>query len=204
MRKFILTRERNHPRQKKAASRNIIQPRFLLLFMTLLTASMLFSLGGCKKDGGGGAEEAKNYFFKATVGGKEINYYSVNFQGGGNDDRWEHIVVGGFESSLLSNTNPGPPGLDFEIWKQGGNIGVGTYSTPAEMGMIARYYIQTDKGTLIWNTSWADDVFTVKIEEISKQGIKGTFSGTVRNQAGQAISITNGSFNLPYNDLVNP
>ena len=195
---------RNHPLKEKDADRNYPLTKLSRFFLAILSVFFLISLGGCKKDSDGGAEEAKDYFFKATVGGKEINYYSVNFQGGGNDDRWEHIVIGGSESSLLNNPKQLPPRLDFEIWKQGGNIGVGTYSTPSEPLMIARYVVQTDQGSLIWNTSWADDVFTVKIEAISKQGIKGTFSGTVRNQAGQAVSITNGSFNLPYKDLVNP
>jgi hypothetical protein len=34
--------------------------------------------------------------------------------------------------------------------------------------------------------------------------VGGTFSGTVRIIAGKAISITEGSFNLPYETRVNP
>ncbi|BAV06449.1 hypothetical protein FLA_2468 [Filimonas lacunae] len=70
--------------------------------------------------------------------------------------------------------------------------------------MIARYAVQQPDGTLLYNTANSNDVFTVKIEAISQEGIKGTFSGTVRNLAGQAISITDGSFNLPYQTLINP
>ncbi|MDQ1165484.1 hypothetical protein [Flavobacterium sp. SORGH_AS_0622] len=71
--------------------------------------------------------------------------------------------------------------------------------------MVARYAIQTPNGTILYNTRTADDIFTVKIESISKSGIKGTFSGKVRNmESGAVINITDGSFNLPYMDIVNP
>jgi hypothetical protein len=57
---------------------------------------------------------------------------------------------------------------------------------------------------MLYNTSNARDVFTVKIDAISKDGIKGTFSGTLTNSAGASLSVKEGSFNLPYDQLVNP
>ncbi|WP_343521962.1 hypothetical protein [Pedobacter sp.] len=159
-------------------------------------------LSACSKDEGGDVA-AGDFYLRATVGRKEVNFHNVNFQGGGNDSRFEHIVVGGYETSYPLS-GPIPPSLDFEIWRLGGNITAGTYATPAENKMIARYAIQKPEGTLLYNTSFADDVFTLKIEAISKSGIKGTFSGTVRNMAGEAISITDGTFNLPYQTVINP
>ncbi len=174
----------------------------LVTLMLLSIAALTFS--SCSKDKGGAAP-AQNYYFRANVGGKKIDFHTVNFQGGGNDDRWEQIVIGGYETSYPTTQGAQvPPSLDFEIWRLGGNIGPGTYATPAEQEMIARYAIQTKDGTQVYNTSNGDDVFTVNIETISKKGIKGTFSGTVRDINGNAISITEGVFDLPYETIVNP
>ncbi|MFC1223350.1 hypothetical protein ACFE6N_06040 [Pedobacter sp. BG31] len=172
-------------------------------FWTILCLIMIITcLSACSKKDDGVGETTGDYYLRAKVGGKAINFYKVNFQGGGNDNRFEHIVIGGHETSYPAS-GPVSPSLDFEIWKIGGNITPGTYATPAE-NMIARYAIQKSDGTLLYNTSYGDDVFTVKIEAISKTGIKGTFSGTVRNLAGEAISITDGTFNLPYETIINP
>ena len=174
--------------------------RSVFLYLAVIT----LSISACKKDNGGGTNAANDYYFKASLDGRKINFHTVNFQGGGNDNRWEHIVIGGYETSYPASGGDVPPSLDFEIWRLGGNITAGTYVTPAEPEMIARYAVQQPDGTLLYNTSYSDDVFTVKIEAISKDGIKGTLSGTVRSMAGQAIIITDGSFNLPYQTLINP
>nr|WP_294782647.1 hypothetical protein [uncultured Flavobacterium sp.] len=172
-----------------------------LLYVSF-TVLMLSSCSGSDSESD---NNTSDYYFKATLDGRKINFHTVNFQGGGNDDRFEHIVLGGFETPYPTTGGIAPPSLDFEIWKLGGNITTGTYATPAEEGMIARYAVQTSNGTILYNTSNADDIFTVKIEAISKNGIKGTFSGKVRNlDSGKVIEITEGSFNLPYKDIVNP
>jgi len=181
---------------------NTITKNKILVCLALV---FLFLSGCSKKDsGGGGTEQLDNYYFKATLDGRKINFRAANFQGGGNDDRWEHIVVGGFEGPWVPGDLIGPPGLSFEIWRLGGNIGTGAYSTPEEEKMTAKYNIQTANGTIIYNTYWADDKFNLKIDAISKKGINGSFSGTVRNEDGKAVKITEGSFNLPYEDLINP
>lgn len=173
-------------------------------FLSLYLVMAACSITACSKDDGGGDSPSSKYYFKATVGGRKIDFHSVIFQGGGNDDKWEHIVVGGVETSYSTSGGPLPPSLDFEIWRLGSNIGPGAYVNPVEPNMIARYAIQHPDGSQVYNTSYSDDAFTVNIEAISKSGIKGTFSGTVRSLAGEAISITEGSFDLPYETLVNP
>jgi len=183
---------------------NLITKTFKKAISVCLALIILLLTGCDKKEAGRGAEQSDDYYFKATLGGRKIVYRAANFQGGGNDDRCEHIVVGGFEGPWIPGDPIGPDGLSFEIWRLGGNIGPGQYSTPAEKNMTAKYTIQTEGGTIIYNTYWADDLFNLKIDAISKQGIKGSFSGTVRNQEGKAVSITEGSFNLPYEDLINP
>jgi len=184
---------------KAAISRKPFSSALAILCFIIIS----MCLSACSKDNEGGGEPAGDYYFLAKVGGKEVNFHNANFQGGGDDNRFEHIVVGGYEASYPLS-GPIPPSLDFEIWRLGGNISVGTYATPEENKMIARYAIQRTEGTLLYNTSFADDVFTLKIEAISKTGIKGTFSGTVRNSAGEAINISGGTFNLPYQTVINP
>ncbi|WP_412468684.1 hypothetical protein [Pedobacter sp. KLB.chiD] len=181
---------------------NLIRKPFDSILAVLCFIMITVCLSACSKNDDSGGAPTGDYYFRAKVGGRAINFYKVNFQGGGNDNRFEHIVIGGYETSYPPS-GPVSPSLDFEIWKIGGNITPGTYATPAE-NMIARYAIQKNDGTLLYNTSYGDDVFTVKIETISKTGIKGTFSGTVRSLAGEAISITEGTFNLPYETIINP
>lgn len=173
----------------------------MLFYVTI--SAIVFS--GCSSDEGGADKTESNYYFRATLDGRKVEFYTVNFQGGGNDNRFEHIVIGGYEAPFPKLGESLPPSLDFEIWKLGGDIKAGTYSTPTDEEMVARYAIQTPNGTIIYSTRTADDIFTVKIESISKSGIKGTFSGTVRNlDSGKAITITDGTFNLPDSDIVNP
>lgn len=174
----------------------------LMLFYAAISA-VLFSACSSDKDRAPKAES--EYYFRASLNGRKVEFYNVNFQGGGNDNRFEQIVIGGYEAPFPKIGEPLPPSLDFEIWKLGGDIKAGTYSTPADEEMVARYAVQTPNGTILYSTRTADDIFTVKIESISKSGIKGTFSGKVRNlDSGQAIAITEGAFNLPYLDIVNP
>ncbi|BDU26106.1 hypothetical protein [Flavobacterium sp. GSB-24] len=187
----------------KSALKNKTASLFKKLFYVSVFAVLL---SACSSDDGGSDKTASDYYFRATLDGRKIDFYTVNFQGGGNDDRFEQIVIGGFEAPHPTKVGEQlPPSLDFEIWKLGGNITAGTYSTPVDEGMVARYAIQTPNGTILYNTRTADDIFTVKIESVSKSGIKGTFSGKVRNmESGAVINITDGSFNLPYMDIVNP
>lgn len=187
---------------KEIPLRHKIPHRLGQLLYTSLTV-LLFS--ACSSDSGSDNSES-DYYFKAALDGRDVSFYMVNFQGGGNDSRFEMINVGGFEKPFPSKAGElAPPSLDFEIWKIGGDITPGTYSTPQEPEMVARYAVQTAEGTILYSTRTADDIFTVKIESISKSGIKGTFSGKVRNMdTGKVLEITQGRFNLPYEDIVNP
>lgn len=175
----------------------------LKIFTTiLLPALLVWSFYACSNDEGGGS--TSDYYFKATVDGRDINFRSAQFQGStGDDNIWEHVVVGGNETSYIFN-GPLPPSLDFEIWDVGGNITPGTYTTPTDDRLIVRYAIQTPQGTIVYNTSMFDSPFTVTVEAISKDGIKGKMEGTLQNEQGETRIITNGSFNLPFEELVNP
>ncbi|MFB9107503.1 hypothetical protein [Flavobacterium gyeonganense] len=195
MRKSIM---KNVLLQESATARESLKIVYTILLLAL--SALIFS--ACSNDEGGG--NTSDYYFKATVDGREINYHSAKFQGdGGTDNIWEHVVVGAHETSYTFN-GPLPPSLDFEIWYNGGNIEPGDYISPTDGRLIVRYAIQTSEGTNVYNTSWHDLPFKVTIEAISKEGIKGTMAGTLQNQQGETRIITNGSFNLPYDQLVNP
>ncbi|CAA9200012.1 hypothetical protein FLA105534_02908 [Flavobacterium bizetiae] len=190
---------RNSNRSLKNKASGVLQNLFYISAFILLFSA-------CSSDDNGGSDKQSDYYFRASLDGKKIDFRTAKFQGGGNDNRFEMIVLGGFDGPHPTKAGEQlPPSLDFEIWKVGGNITPGTYSTPGELEMIARYAIQTPDGTILYNTAIGDDVFTAKIESISKTGIKGTFEGMVRNvSSGKTISITEGSFNLPYDQIVNP
>ncbi|WP_294205113.1 hypothetical protein [uncultured Chryseobacterium sp.] len=191
----------NTPALKKDLTGHRVRTSWLRLFLCF--AILGIGMSSCSKDDDTGGESG-DYYFRASIDGRKVNFHNAIFQGGGNDNRWEHIVVGGNEASYPTDGSLPSPSLDFEIWRNGGNITAGTYTTPAETGMITRYAIQKKEGTLIYNTSYGDDVFSVNIETISKEGIKGTLSGKVRSMDGTVINVTEGSFNLPYDTMINP
>lgn len=176
------------------------------LFGVLVCVFVAFvSFSACSKDDDGGPGKSDDYYFKATFNGKAFDFtHTAKFQGGGNDGRWEHIVLGGYEAKFPTDGSQLPPSYDIELWRVGGNIGVGKYESALEKEMISRYAIQTNNGTLLYNTLQDGDNFILNIESISDKGIRGTFGGTIRNDAGAAIEVKDGSFNLPYDELVNP
>jgi len=201
-----MTNNNNSNRSLAVKSASFKNKAVKLVQQLFYASAFILLFSACSSDDGGSDENKSDYYFRASVGGRKIDFRTAKFQGGGNDDRFEMIVVGGFDGPHPTKTGEVmPPSLDFEIWRVGGNITAGTYSTPAELEMMGRYAIQTKDGTILYNTATGDDLFTVKIESISKKGIKGIFEGTVRNvSSGETISITEGTFNLPYDEIVNP
>ena len=167
---------------------------------------IILIVNGCSKSGLNQDDNlSEKYYLKATIDGRKLNYRMVNFQGDLNKDGFEYIVIGGREGSSINNQSTvDSPGLDFEISRPSGNISVGTYSTISEEDMVARYFIQTPAGTSLYDTNLAKDLFVVKIDAISKQGITGSFYGTLRNQSGKTINVANGDFKLPYEEIINP
>lgn len=162
-------------------------------------AAVSISLYSCSSDDSSADDNNCNgYYFKAIVKDKEMKCHLAKFEGGGEDNRWEHIAVGG---SVIRDNGLF---LNFKICKKGGNIKPGIYSTPLEPEMVARFGITFPEGIYNYDTNNAKDTFTVKIEKINEDGIKGTFYGTVRNKSGQPISIKEGSFNVPHDTLVFP
>ena len=182
------------------------------IFKFLLGIFFLFSMLNC---GGGSSDDDvdQKYYFKAKLNGTEIDFlHSAKLQGGGNDNRFEHITLSGYDKKLpnSSNLNDVPPAFGIEIWNMGGNIGSGTYSqagnptdnnTPASYSLSGEYhptpFIQYDAKVT------QDFVFT--ITELSKtDGIKGTFKGKLisSQEPGKVIEVTEGELYLPYDIMV--
>lgn len=127
----------------------------------------------------------------------------ASYQLGGDKGSIEFVTIGGTESSnptdgVLAN------GFTFEIWRAGGSLNTGTYDVRTEEDMYVVYYLQSKNRTIEYDATWANDPFIVKIDAISKTNIKGSFSGTLRNELGQTISVTEGAFHLPNEVIINP
>jgi hypothetical protein len=86
-------------------------------------------------------------------------------------------------------------------------IAVGTYTMAGSSATTYQLYAEyTDPtGTIFWDPSdgtvLPKDPFTITITSINATRVSGTFSGTLRNDAGngpQTKIITNGSFSVPF------
>ena len=188
----------------------------LLAVVGVLMAGVLFS--GCSKEDGGGTYNT--YYFKANINGEQYNFlHSAKFQGGGNDNKWQHIVISGYISATDGSEplEQQPHSFGFDLWNEGGDFPPGTYTQNggiwdgvddirAETYSIdMEYFIQTKEGTVQYDARETGD-FTLEIIEINQSnGIKGKFKGTISHEdnINDKMVITEGEFYLPYNELVN-
>lgn len=189
-----------------------------LLFCIAIVAFLFFP--GCKKGDGDTAPDPNKYYFRAKLNGVQKDFlHRAGFHGAGNDNRWEHLILIGYDEAFDPATPLEDLPLDFEIeiWNEGGNITPGTYTeagggpydteTPNDYDLDAERHVQTmDNGTRQYDASENKD-FKLVITEISKEkGIKGTFTGTIvhEDNANDIILITEGELYLPYDAVVNP
>ena len=134
---------------------------------------------------------AETYYIKAKFNGELKEFKKLlSAQRGINNGSIVHLVLGGSQ-----NEGSGYPTLDLEIWDLTGNITTGTYSEISK-DVIARYSTDAFKRhNSIGNG--AEDL-TITITEISATAIKGNFSGTITNDAGENILLTEGSFSCLF------
>lgn len=180
---------------------------------------VVFAFFGCSKDDNDGGAGNK-YYFKAKVNNEPYNFlHTAQFQGGGNDNKWQHIVIHGYVSDYDSfkPLEESPHGFGFDLWNEGGDFPPGTYTQngggsydnedPLTYSIDMEYHIQTaDQGTIQYDARETED-FTLTIIEVSKsKGVKGTFKGTISNEdnINDKKVITDGEFYLPFEELVNP
>ncbi len=181
----------------------------------MLMANVLST--GCSKNDDGGADN--KYYFRAKVNGQQYDFlHSAQFQGGGNDNKWQHITIGGYISAtdFSKPIEESPHAFGFDLWNEGGDFQPGTYTqngggpyddeSPSSYSIDMEYHIQTaDQGTIQYDARETGD-FTFEILEISKSnGIKAKFKGTIAHEddINDKKVITDGELYLPYEDIIN-
>ncbi len=189
----------------------------LLVFSSLV---LLWAASCGKTDDTPAPGSTGDYYFRAKLNGKQLDFlHSAQFQGGGNDNRWEHIIFSGYESKYDASKplEEWPHNFNVDMWNEGGDFPSGTYTeagggphddeAPNSYDVDGEYHIQTkDHGTLQYDARETND-FTLTITEISAgKGIKGTFKGTLSNENdfSDKITVTDGEFYLPPDAIVNP
>lgn len=180
----------------------------------MLFAALAFA--GCTKDDENNGPD-NGYYFKAKVNGQQYDFlHDAIFQGGGNDNKMQHVGVYGYAAKPIEQS---PHGFGFDLWNEGGDFLPGTYTQnggagggidyedPESYSVDMEYHIQTaDHGTVQYDARETGD-FTLKILEISRSGgIKGTFEGVITNENdfSDQMEITEGEFYLPHEEIVNP
>jgi len=142
-------------------------------------------------------------FFQATLSGvfttfnnnAEATFFNAPVQ----DD----LLVGG------DGVSPTDFGFDIDKSSSGGTVTTGTYDNTLA-GQIGGGYILSVSYTDPSNAFWAPasvfsgtpDPFTIQITTISGGRVKGTFSGTIRDNAGTGTNtktVTGGTFDVPLN-----
>ncbi len=133
----------------------------------------------------------ETYYIKAKLNGELKEFKKLlSAQRGIDNGRIVHLVLAGSQ-----NDGSGYPTLDLEVWDLPGNITAGTYSEISK-DVIARYSTDAFKRhNSIGNG--AEDL-TITITEITATAIKGTFSGTITNDAGDNILLTEGAFSCLF------
>lgn len=144
--------------------------------MLLLAVGLVFGISSCRS----GNDAEPQYYLRAKINGQQKDFLK-NAKYQADIATWQHIIFGGDELKTSVNS-----GFEIEIWNEGGNIKTGTYTyqpngdsnDPADYSVDCQYYVQTDGGTVVYNTFDTEN-FTFVISEISNNGIRGTFHGSI-------------------------
>lgn len=107
-------------------------------------------------------------------------------------------TLGGVTSLILEGVSTDQKD-DFYLEILGANLTAGNYATPT---VVFEYY---SNGTLLYqNDPTALDKFSVTITQIDGSGVSGTFSGEVKDTAGNVKNITDGKFTGKFNTAPPP
>ncbi len=163
-----------------------VRNKFRIVFAIIIA---LF-LAGCGKSKDVGGDE---YYFTFKIDGQQMNFSDLtSFQMGEKDGKVPLIVVIGVKE-------PGPLQEQFgwSLVRDGADFKPGTYTMAStDRALDAQYAIK--KYTEIYESDNTND-FKVTIESYDKtDGIRGTFSGTLRTEDGKTVKVTEGKFHAHY------
>lgn len=160
-----------------ARNRFRILPVLLALFLVV---------AGCDSnddgDDGGNGNPFGNGTMEATVDGNSFD---------------AAVVVGIFQSGVVSvtgNLGATNPGSQEQISITVPNAAEGTFQVSPISGISAIYAT----GNLTGADGWVGVSGSITIDNLSDEGVSGTFSFTGQNNAQETISVTNGEFSAAF------
>ena len=172
--------------------------RLASLAMFLLA---MIGLSACSKNGGNATGDKEKYL-TCKINGKlhEFNY-SVNANDKPTTDTVHFVVVGGWEKEDMITGF----GIDMHL-KEGAKETTYTVNDASDLRLSGKYYIQNMKdgkivSTTVYNGGGVDGSdFTLTITSLTKWGVKGTFSGKLKQLGSEDfVTVTEGKFSAPYN-----
>lgn len=171
----------------------------LPIFLSLVLLSALFT--GCSEDDGNTV--SGEGFLRCKLNGelREFNYF-VNANDPPQEETVHFVVVGGFEEKNIKKS----PSFEIMLVSEE-NIGKGTYSVAGESfpELDGQYCTQiydgeTHAGTECFIGGRSNGTyFTLNITSMDDWGVKGTFSGLLRDVDHNLLEITEGEFAAAYN-----
>ncbi|MBO9618591.1 MAG: hypothetical protein J7539_06085 [Niabella sp.] len=170
----------------------------------LLGLCCILSVQGCSKSGGSNSGNSGGAFLTCKINGQLHQFNSkVNANQKPVTTTVHAVVVGGWEGEDTGKA----PGFGITLTIPG-TTGVkeATYAVAGttDLELDGQYYIQNiQNGQVVSTTSYsggrtAGTNFTLTITSLTDWGVKGTFSGLLRN-GDNFLTITEGSFSAPYN-----
>lgn len=169
----------------------------------LFLFAVAITLAACSKsDGGNKSGDNGNYYFRFKMDGvqKEMPFKSANYSYVQSRKRHVKFALAGREKNTGESPNPtlsmyiDAAIMDGDTWK-GADIVAGTYkgyqgeNTTGEWGVVWNYNTNGLDGYWIY-----EEDFVLNLQQVDKNTAKGTFSGTLKNDQGKLMKITDGTF----------
>ncbi|SFC43576.1 hypothetical protein SAMN04487891_11123 [Flagellimonas taeanensis] len=176
-----------------------LRTKQLPIFLSLILLSVLFK--SCSKDDGNTV--SGEGFLRCRLNGelKEFNNF-VNANDPPQEETVHFVVVGGFEKENINKS----PSFGIMLVSEE-NIIEGTYSVAGESSpeLDGQYCMQVYDGETHTGTECfiggrsSETYFILNITSMDDWGVKGTFSGLLRDVDDNLLEVTEGEFAAAYN-----
>ncbi len=176
-----------------------LRTKQLPIFLSLILLSVLFK--SCSKDDGNTV--SGEGFLRCKLNGelKEFNNF-VNANDPPQEETVHFVVVGGFEKENINKS----PSFGIMLVSEE-NIIEGTYSVAGESSpeLDGQYCMQVYDGETHTGTECfiggrsSGTYFSLNITSMDDWGVKGTFSGLLRDVDDNLLEVTEGEFAAAYN-----